>query len=213
MQIPTQASQNQSKPVKAANKPKTPQKAVASIPTAQVAKVAQKKMSQTSHTPVAQQASSPQMGKKNAATSVPRSYVMVVSSYENVSQNSEITSEAAEQLGKTIESRISELNKQAHREIEELPVYKKLRIDDIQDLGEEIADMLEDEEEALRAFSLLKNPVFANLMESTEGVHRSFAEMMQDNGEEKLLFGAIQTASMMNKGQAKAAPGAVSVKA
>ena len=213
MQIPAQASQSQSKSVKAANKPQSPQKAAASNPTAQAAKVAQKKMARPAHTPVAQQASAPQLGKNNTATSIPRSYVMVVSSYENVAQNSEITGNAAEQLGKTIESRITELNKQARREIEELPVYQKLEIDDIQELGEEIADMLENEEEALKAFALLKNPVFANLMESNEGVHRSFAEMMQDNGEEKLLFGAIQTVSLMNKGQSKAAPGAVSVKA
>ncbi|MBF0280652.1 MAG: hypothetical protein HQM13_22855 [SAR324 cluster bacterium] len=209
MKIPAQVQQNQSKQVKTAAKPKAPQQIAASKASAKAAQVTQSKMAP----PLSSKNYPVSVAKNEAATSVPRSYVMVVSSYENVSQNSEITSEAADQLGKTIENRIGELNKQARREIEELSVYKKLGIDNIEELGEEIADMLESEEEALKAFAFLKNPVFANLMESTEGVHRSFAEMMQENGEEKLLFGAIQTASMIKNSHDKSIPGNVNVRA
>jgi DNA-binding phage protein len=59
-------------------------------------------------------------------------------------------------------------------------------------LGEEISDMMQDPENYLKAFALLKNPVFAELMESTESVHRSFAEVMKDNGEEKMMFGILE---------------------
>jgi hypothetical protein len=38
----------------------------------------------------------------------------------------------------------------------------------------------------------LKHPVFADLMESTETVHRSFSEMMEANGEEHLMFGVFE---------------------
>ncbi len=210
MKVPTQTPQIQAKQAKATTNPKATQQVATSAATAKTAQVARNKMAQT---PSTMRTAPAQMAKNNAATSAPRSYVMVISSYENVSQNSEIPSDAAEQLGKTIESRINELNKQARREIEELPVYKKLDLDNIEELGEEIADMLESEEDAPKAFAFLKNPAVASLMESTEGVHRSFAEMMQENGEEKLLFGAIQASSMMKNHQAKPAPAVVNVRA
>ena len=144
-------------------------------------------------------------GAKNEGTArLPRSYVIVISSYENVARNSELTADAAEQLGKTIENRLKELNKNALRDIQDLPEYKNLEVNNIKELGEEISDMLTDEESSAKAFALLKNPVFANLMESTEQVHRSFAEMMQDNGDEKLLFGALQTDTLMNNPKASA---------
>lgn len=192
MQIPAQA------PAKPVNKAKATQKAMAAAPTAQTAQVAASKAAKTSQNSPASSAMAPKMAKNDATASIPRSYVMVVSSYENVARNSELTGDAAEQLGKTIESRINELNKNALRDIQDLPEYKKLDIENIKELGEEIGDMLTDEEDSMKAFALLKNPVFANLMESTENVHRSFAEMMQDNGEEKLLFGALQTATLIN---------------
>ena len=50
---------------------------------------------------------------------------------------------------------------------------------------------MQDPENYLKAFALLKNPVFAELMESTESVHQSFAEVMKDNGEEKMMFGIL----------------------
>ena len=53
-------------------------------------------------------------------------------------------------------------------------------------------DRVRDPENYLKAFTLLKNPVFAELMESTESVHRSFAEVMKDNGEEKMMFGILE---------------------
>jgi hypothetical protein len=62
-------------------------------------------------------------------------------------------------------------------------------LDDINDLGDEISDLMQDPENYLKAFALLKNSKFAVLMESTESVHRSFAESMKDNGKEKLMFG------------------------
>ena len=65
-------------------------------------------------------------------------------------------------------------------------------LDEIHDLGDEISDMMQDPENYLKAFALLKNPVFAELMESTESVHRSFAEVMKDNGEEKMMFGILE---------------------
>ena len=49
-----------------------------------------------------------------------------------------------------------------------------------------------DEDDQLQAVALLKQPQFARLMESTESVHRSFAKMMEDQGEERLLFGAME---------------------
>jgi len=58
-------------------------------------------------------------------------------------------------------------------------------------LGDEISDLMQDPENYLKAFALLKNSKFAELMESTESVHRSFAESMKDNGKEKLLFGML----------------------
>ena len=55
----------------------------------------------------------------------------------------------------------------------------------------QISDIMQDNENYLKAFALLKNPVFAELMESTESVHRSFAEVMKDHGEEKMMFGIL----------------------
>lgn len=140
----------------------------------------------------------------------PKSYVMVISSYENVARNQELTSKAADQLGKTIDGRIKELNKSTLREIQELPEYKKLGIDDINDLGDEIADLMTDEDDYRKAFDLLKSPAFVDLMESKEGVHRSFAEMMQANGSERLMFGALDSLAGM---KSPVPPSNLSVKA
>ena len=118
-----------------------------------------------------------------------RSYGMVVSGFENVAKRQELTSEASEQFGKTVDYRIRELNSESIRKIKELPEYKSFALDDINDLGDEISDLMQDPENYLKAFALLKNPKFAGLMESTESVHRSFANSMKDNGEEKLLYG------------------------
>ena len=121
-----------------------------------------------------------------------RSYGMVVSGFENVAKQEELTSEASEQFGKTVDYRIRELNSESIRKIKELPEYKSFALDDINDLGDEISDLMQDPENYLKAFALLKNPEFAGLMESTESVHRSFANSMKDNGEEKLLFGMLE---------------------
>ena len=120
-----------------------------------------------------------------------RSYGMIVSGFENVAKQHELSSEAAEQFGKTVETRIKELNDESIRQIKELPEYKSFAIDDINDLGDEISDLMQDPENYLKAFALLKNSKFAVLMESTESVHRSFAESMKDNGKEKLMFGML----------------------
>ncbi len=121
-----------------------------------------------------------------------RSYGMVVSGFEHVAKKQQLTSEAAEQFAKTVDIRIRELNSDSIRKIEELPEYKSFALDGIKDLGDEISEMMQDPENYLKAFTLLKNPVFAELMESTESVHRSFAEVMKDNGEEKMMFGILE---------------------
>ena len=121
-----------------------------------------------------------------------RSYGMVVSGFENVAKREELTSKASEQFGKTVDYRIRELNSESIRKIKELPEYKSFALDDINDLGDEISDLMQDPENYLKAFALLKNPKFAGLMESTESVNRSFANSMKDNGEEKLLFGMLE---------------------
>ena len=90
-----------------------------------------------------------------------------------------------------MEIRIRELNSESISKIKELPEYKSFALDEISDLGDEISDMMQDPENYLKVFALLKNPVFAELMESTESVHRSFAEVMKDNGEEKMMFGIL----------------------
>ncbi len=120
-----------------------------------------------------------------------RSYGMVVSGFENVAKQQQLTSDAAEQFGKTVDFRIKELNGESIRKIKEMPEYKSFALDDISDLGDEIRDLMQDPENYLKAFALLKNSKFAVLMESTESVHRSFAESMKDNGKEKLLFGML----------------------
>jgi hypothetical protein len=121
-----------------------------------------------------------------------RTYGMVVSGFENVAKQLQLTSDAAEQFGKTVDSRISELNGESIRKIKELAEYKSFALDDISDLGDEISDLMQDPENYLKAFALLKNSKFAVLMESTESVHRSFAESMKVNGEEKLMFGMLE---------------------
>jgi len=121
-----------------------------------------------------------------------RTYGMVVSGFENVAKQLQLTSDAAEQFGKTVDSRIRELNSESIRKIKELPEYKSFALDDISYLGDEISDLMQDPENYLKAFALLKNSKFAVLMESTESVHRSFAESMKDNGEEKLMFGMLE---------------------
>jgi len=121
-----------------------------------------------------------------------RSYGMVVSGFEHVAKKEQLTSEAADQFAKTVDIRIRELNSESISKIKELPEYKSFALDNISDLGDEISDMMQDPENYLKAFTLLKNPVFAELMESTESVHRSFAEVMKDNGEEKMMFGILE---------------------
>ena len=121
-----------------------------------------------------------------------RTYGMVVSGFENVAKQLQLTSDAAEQFGKTVDYRIRELNGESIRKIKELPEYKSFALDDINDLGDEISDLIQDPENYLKAFALLKNSKFAVLMESTESVHRSFAESMKVNGEEKLMFGMLE---------------------
>jgi hypothetical protein len=121
-----------------------------------------------------------------------RTYGMVVSGFENVAKQQQLSSDAAEQFGKTVDARIRELNDESIKMIEELPEYKSFVLDDINDLGDEISELIRDPENYLKAFALLKNPKFAVLMESTESVHRSFAESMKDNGQEKLMFGMLE---------------------
>ncbi|MBF0238585.1 MAG: hypothetical protein HQM12_12835 [SAR324 cluster bacterium] len=121
-----------------------------------------------------------------------RSYAMVISSYENVARRGKLTGAAAEQIGETISRRIEELNSSARNLIRDIPEYQKLDLEKIEDLGDKVEDMINDNEQYLKIFALLKNPQFAEMMESTEGVHRSFAEMMQDHGSEQLMFGAIE---------------------
>ena len=127
----------------------------------------------------------------NNTMTLRRSYGMVVSGFENVAKQQQLTSGAAEQFGKTVDFRIKELNSESIRQIKELPEYKSFALDDMGDLGDEISDLMQDPENYLKAFALLKNSKFAVLMESTESVHRSFAESMKDNGQEKLLVGML----------------------
>ena len=81
------------------------------------------------------------------------------------------------------------MNRESQRKIEDLPEYKNLKLKNIQELGEELSDLITEKDEYLQAFALLKHPVFADLMESTETVHRTFSEMMEANAEEHLLIG------------------------
>ena len=55
-----------------------------------------------------------------------------------------------------------------------------------------MADRMQDEQQQLEAFALLKNPKFAEYMESKDSAQRSFAEQMQDFGSETLMFGALE---------------------
>ncbi len=128
----------------------------------------------------------------HATMTVRRSYGMVISSYENVVRRGGLSGEAAEQLGATVDRRIEELNDAARKQIEALPEYRNLKVDDLSDLGGELEDLMTDDEHYLRAFELLKHPEFAQLMESTESIHRSFAEMMEENGKETLMFGVFE---------------------
>jgi hypothetical protein len=121
-----------------------------------------------------------------------RSYVMVVSSYEKIAQRQQLTDKAAEQFAETLQLRLNTLNEQALREIQELPEYKRLEVDNISELGEELVDQMQDEQQQLEAFALLKNPKFAEYMESKDTAQRSFAGQMQDFGSEKLMFGALE---------------------
>jgi len=57
----------------------------------------------------------------NNTMTLRRSYGMVVSGFENVSKQQELTSGAAEQFGKTVDSRVKELNGESIRQIKELP--------------------------------------------------------------------------------------------
>ena len=134
----------------------------------------------------------PRTDSQGSSITLRRSYGMVVSGFENVAKQQQLSSEAADQFGKTVSIRIKELNDESIRTIKELPEFKSFGLEDINDLGEEISDLIQDPDEYLKGFALLKNPKFAKLMESTENVHRSFAESMKDNGEEKLLFGMLK---------------------
>ena len=129
--------------------------------------------------------------KHGSTMTLRRSYGMVGSGFEHVAKKLQLTSEAADQFAKTVDIRIRELNSESISKIIELPEYKSFALDEISDLGDEISDMMQDPENYLKAFALLKNPGFAELMESTESVHRSFAEVMKDNGEEKMMFGIL----------------------
>ena len=80
-----------------------------------------------------------------------RTYGMVISSYENVARKDQLTSDAAEQLGRTVSSRIKELNRESQRKIEDLPEYKNLNLKDIRELGEELSDRITEKEEYLQA--------------------------------------------------------------
>ena len=128
----------------------------------------------------------------NMSMTLRRSYGMVISSYENVAEKKLLGSDVAEQLGRTIQVRINELNAESRRKIEDLQEYQNLDVENIQELGEELADMMTEKEDYLQAFALMKNSVFAELMESSETVHRSFSEMMKANGEERLMFGVLE---------------------
>ena len=130
---------------------------------------------------------------------VRRSYVMVVSSYENVAKQNQLTGSAAEQFGNALQLRLNELNKGAVRDLQELPEFKNLGIDDMTEFGEEIGEMMADDEDHLKAFALLKSPTFARYMESSESLHRSFSEVMKDQGDEQLLFGALDVLESMGK--------------
>jgi len=130
--------------------------------------------------------------KHNSTMTLRKSYGMVISSFENVARKEQLSSNAAEQLGRTISNRIKELNRESQRKIEELPEYQNLDLKDIRELGEELTDRITEKVEYLQAFALMKHPVFADLMESTETAHRSFSEMMKANGEEHLLFGVFE---------------------
>ena len=128
----------------------------------------------------------------NSTMTLRRSYGMVISSYENVARKDQLSSDAAEQLGHTVSIRIKELNPESQRKIEDLTEYKNLGLKDISELGEEISDRITEKDEYLQPFALMKHPVFADLMESTEPAHRSFSQMMEANGEEHLMFGVFE---------------------
>ena len=128
----------------------------------------------------------------NMSMTLRRSSGMVISSYENVAEKNLLGSDVAEQLGRTIQVRIKELNAESRRKIEDLQEYQNLDVENIQELGEKLADMMTEKEDYLQAFALMKNSVFAELMESSETVHRSFSEMMKANGEERLMFGVLE---------------------
>ena len=85
-----------------------------------------------------------------------RSYVMVVSSYEKVAQKQQLTDKAAEQFAETLQLRLNTLNEQALREIQELPEFKRFETENIRELGEELVDRMQDEQQQLEAFALLK---------------------------------------------------------
>ncbi len=133
----------------------------------------------------------------NQTMTLRRSYGMVVSSFENVALKGKLSADAAEQFGKTVDHRVRELNREAQKKIEEMPEYKNLGLDQLHDLGEELADLMTESDEYMKAFALLKNSAFAELMESTETIHRSFSDMMKDNGEERLMFGVFEMIQKM----------------
>ena len=91
----------------------------------------------------------------NNTMTLRRSYGMVVSGFENVAKQQQLTSGAAEQFGKTVDFRIKELNSESIRQIKELPEYKSFALDDMGDLGDEISDLMQDPENYLKAFALL----------------------------------------------------------
>ncbi len=134
---------------------------------------------------------------------MPRTYALIISSYENVIKNDELPDAAANQLSKAIETRLSELNHSAIQQLEQLPEFEKLGLSSIGELGEELPDMLAEPETSDAVLDLLKNNKFAELMESTEAVHLSFADMMKRHGEEKLMFGMLDTVNIVSQPQPK----------
>ena len=134
---------------------------------------------------------------------MPRTYALIISSYENVLKNDELPDAAAKQLSQAIATRLSELNHGAIQQLEQLPEFEKLGLSNIGELGEELPDMLSESETSAAVLDLLKNSKFAELMESTETVHLSFADMMKRHGEEKLMFGMLDTVNIVNTPQSK----------
>ena len=141
--------------------------------------------------------------QKAPSVIMPRTYALIISSYENVIKNDELPDAAANQLSRAIGTRLSELNHNAIQQLEQLPEFEKLGLANLGELSEELPDMLAEPETSGVALDLLKNSKFAELMESTESVHLSFADMMKRHGEEKLMFGMLDTVNIVSQPKPK----------